>query len=514
MGTRALTILAIVLPWLALLPIANAAVAVALFACALLAAFHGWGLILDRNADATRAIQWGIGVVVGLAGLAIALHLYAPAAIVYTGVAIHTAVLLLRLALSSFGPVPPLRIAWYGVPGVALAVLGAVAVLGGAGDLAGRSFDDDGNLLGALRELADTGTSTVPHAFQLGAHAALAGLTNLVDARLLRVIDALAFVTALAYAIARIRPRDAHGALIATLLVLAGSALALAISDPIPLWLGVGLVLAVLDDTAPPLATGVVAGALIALRHAYAPLAIVALVRRPRAAISALIVVAPYLVTALRTHGTEPASTGFGKLGIAVGVAIVALPFAVLILRDWRGLAVAAAMGGIAAQLTGDHGLRYAWAIAIAAAILLAVDVAHRPLGTRAMLLVLVLGLITYEGQEATGRSGWYRRTSDLVDGIGLLARAPLAPPRDLDAILAEVPADALVALYVPEPWRFDHARHKLVDIRAPRIRADHAIATLRPRYVVFTWEDPPKLKSPLSAITVRDGMALARLAK
>ena len=543
MGTRALIALAIVLPWLALVPMANAAIAVALFTCALAASFHGWGLLVARG-PATAAMQAGIAVCIGLSGVALALGIYTTTTatlVLFGGVAIHSVRLGRRLGASWFGagaftrPSP-----WLIAPLVVLAILGTVVVLGSAGDLASRPFDDDGNLLDQLRRIADTGSLGdvlgYPRAYQLGGHAALAAFANVAgDARWLRVIDGLGFVLAMGFVLVRMRLRDAHGALWATLIVIAGSALALAVSDPLPVWLGIGMMLALLEEDTPPLAAGVLAGALVALRHAYAPFAIVALVRvvrgdRRRAltgSVAALVVVLPYLVAALRAaHGIPVGALAIAspsglpaKLGIAAAIALALLPLFAVALRDVRGLAFAAAAGlaGIAAQLTGDHALRFAWAIGIACMLALAITYAREPrtAAPTALLAALVLCVFIYEGETASGRASWYRRTSDLLDGIGYLARTHVSPPRDLDGILDAVPGDALVALWVPEPGRIDHARHRVVDLRTPRVaaRADRALSMLHPRYLLLAPEDPPKLLNRLPPpIASRDGLILVEL--
>ncbi len=521
------TVALCVLPWLALAPIANGAVAVALFACTLVAAFHGWGIALarSRGVEPLRAIQWGIATVIGIAGIAIALGCYTStieAAIVFTGAAIHT------VAVATHRRRPSLA-AWsfWIVPVALLAVVGVLAIVGGAGDFAARPFDDDGNVLGELRRLADTGALGdpigYPRAFQLGGHVALAALANVAgDPRLLRMLEGLGLVLALACAIRRIGPRDAHGALWATLVVIAASAVAI-VAEPTPLWLGVGLMLALFDTDTPDIPLGVVAGALIALRLAYAPLAIVGIVWGTRgdrrrmliAAAAMLAVIAPYLVSIARAalsvpaaaRAMLPASTSAGKLAIAAAITLALIPLLVVALRELRGLAFASAAGlaGIAAQLTGDHALRFAWAIAIACMLALAIELARRPQSLQpvAMFAALILCVLIYDGQDASGRAGWYRRTAELVDSVGYLAHSSIAPPRDLDAILDAVPADAVIALWLPEPERLDHARHRLVDVRTPRLARlrDHRfdgkppelealLAALGARYVLLAPDD------------------------
>lgn len=446
MGRRALTLLALNVPWLALLPIGNALVAVSLFACALAAAFHGYGRLLVR--EPTTAIQVGIALVIGIASLAMLAHVYLAQPLLIVGLALHTAVVARGFATSWFGVVrtpAPLAV----VPIALLALVGVVTVLGAAADTGARPFDDDGNLLGALRELADTRTAT------RGGFLGLAGLVDaLGDLRMVRVVDALGFVLAFAYVLRR------ADALWAMLLVIAGAALALPGFDPGPVWLAVGLATALLTADAPPTALGALAGGLIALRAVYAPLAIIGLVRARRLA------------------------------SVAVAL-VVALP----------------------SLTSGFHfsGARYWWACGVACAIALALTRKH--LAACAMLLALALVVAVHDGQTATGRANWYRRTAQQLDGVGYLARTRFASPRDLDGILRDVPPDTRIALWVPEPERFDHARHRFTDIRTARVMAmrDRHRALANAKYLLYAPDGTFDDLAPRARIS-RDGLLLIPL--
>ena len=75
---RALVGLAIALPWGTLLPLRGAA-AVLAHAITLVAAFHGAGVVVARIAGQRLVapllvVQWGIAALIGLSGLAIAVH--------------------------------------------------------------------------------------------------------------------------------------------------------------------------------------------------------------------------------------------------------------------------------------------------------------------------------------------------------------------------------------------------------------------------------------------------------
>jgi len=421
----------IALPWLSLLPIANGAVAVLLFALTLCASFHGWGLAIGRKRDAepVLAMQWGIAAVIGLAGVAMSIGRYGAlieTLVLYAGVALHTAALARR-----YRERIPLRGPW--LPAALLLIaIGTLAILGAAGDLVARPFDADGNLVGQLRGLADTGALGdpigYPRAVELGGHAAIAALANAAgDPRLFSLIDRLAYALALALVLVRIRPRDAASGTWAAAIVVAASAIALG-NDDGATWLAVGLSLALFTRDRDAYATGAVAGALVALRLAFAPVAVVGLAWSRagwRGLVAMLAVAAPYLIA----HG--PIAWGRMFAGY--------LPLA----------------------------------LAIAAALSLLIALAHRIDELRA-IAALVLCVAIYDGRETAGRNGWYRRTVAQLDAARYLAHSELGPRPDLDALLAQVPDGARVAVWLPEPERVDHRRHTIVDLRTPGRRREH----------------------------------------
>lgn len=425
----------IVLPWLSVAPIANGALAVILFALTVAASFHGWGLALARSraAEPWLAIQWGVAAVIALGGFAMWLGHYtalAETVVLYAGVTLHSAALAPRFRVRV-----PLRGPWL-LSALLLGAVGVLAILGAAGELAPRPFDADGNLVGQLRGLGDTGALGdafgYPRAVELGGHAVLAALSNVAgDPRLFPLIDRLAYVLALALVLVRIRPQDGATGAWAALLVVAASALALG-SDDGATWIAVGLALALFTRDRDAYATGAVAGALIALRLAFAPVAL--------------------------------AGVAWSRAG-------------------WRGLAGMVAVA--APYLLSRGSAPFAWArmftgylplaLALAAALIAAIALAHRTDDLRA-LAVLFLCVAIYDGRETAGRNSWYRRTVAQIDAARYLAHADLGPRSDLDAILATVPDGERVAVWLPEPERLDHRRHEIIDLRTPQLarRREH----------------------------------------
>jgi hypothetical protein len=65
----------------------------------------------------------------------------------------------------------------------------------------------------------------------------------------------------------------------------------------------------------------------------------------------------------------------------------------------------------------------------------------------------------------------WVRRYADLLANIEYLRHAPRTPEPDRYAsLLARVPAGATVAVWVNRPETLDVARHRIVDLRGPRV--------------------------------------------
>jgi hypothetical protein len=516
-----LVVCAIALPWLTLLPLHGVAAAIA-HALTLIAAFHGAGRIVAWLAGRPEAapllvIQWGIAALIGLSGIAIACHagtLAGHAVLVFGCVAIHTAALGLgfsehveRLEAVLAGP----RI-WL-VPAALLAVLGAIAVLGAAGDSFAQPFDGDGHLMAQLHRVLGTGALMDPIGYPrhagLGGQVALAAIASSPGDDLPHGVEPLAAALALGLAISSLRAREPVAALWAVVLVVAGFALPFAPYDPLPCWAAAGLIVALhhmLGDAEPaPLPLGILAGALVVLRHELAPVAAAAVAagwwrrpRDPRRAVvllgGVLAVALPFVIARTLAWRSIPALSppllstvllhvSRAPLAVrALAAAAIAVPAALVLrlaLPDHRALAAAATttavgLGAIVAHLAGTGGagsgsLRLLWPVGIAFAITLVVELARsRWSGPAALLVSLGLCVTIYEAGEAPGHLRWSRRMTEAATGIDHLARPPGDAGDPYAPLLAGVRPGATVAVWVAEPERLDYARHRILDLRTP----------------------------------------------
>lgn len=516
---------AIALPWLVLLPLRGVP-AVLACAIALVAAFHGAGLVIARLANrspgAPLLVQWGIATLIGLSGIAIALHvgtLATHAALVFGFVGVHTA----SLALGFAGYVDRVAISLGGkrtwlVPVGLLAALGALVVLGAAAESFAQPFDDEGNVVAQLRRVLDTGTLGDPIGYprnsQLGAQVAIAAVASGAADGLTRVVEPLALALALALAISRIRARDAGSALWATALVVTAFALALAPLDPLPCWTGVGLIVALFamlaePEPAPALPFAITAGALIALRYELGAVAAVAALvtwwqrrtdhRRTAVLIGGMFaVVFPFLVARMVAWRSVPMAAHNAlaspehtalvlRLALAAAIALPAAFVFRLALPDSRAIraaatATAVALGAIAAHVISASGysLRLAWPVAIAFAITLLIEHARsRSTGAVAVIAALVLAVFIRDGSEAPGRLRWSRRLASAATELEDL-RWPAAAADPYRPLLESVPSGATVAVWVAEPERLDYAEHRILDLRTPagaRLREHRFVA-------------------------------------
>ncbi|TMQ18285.1 MAG: hypothetical protein E6J90_20460 [Deltaproteobacteria bacterium] len=513
-STLVLVVAAIALPWLTLLPLHGAA-AIAASAITLVAAFHGAGLAVGRLAGQRDvpllvAVQWGIAALIGASGLAIACRvgtLACHAVLVYACVAIHTAALAVRFAHQvervAAALAPPR--AWL-VPAALLAGLGALTVLGAAGDSFAQPFDDDGPLIAQLRRVLDTGALADPIGYPrdagLGAEVALAAVAAGPGDGFAHAIDPLAAVLALGLAVALLRPRDPPAALWATLLVAAGFALPFAPFDPVPCWTAIGLILCLhhlLGEAEPPaLPLAITAGALAAIRHELAPIAAACVIaawwRAPRdhrrtvvLLAGVLVVVFPFALARALAWRSVP-QTAHAVLSVAsrgslaaraVLAAALAVPGALVLRLALPGsralrlaaLTTAAGLAALAVQLTGAgrYSPRLALPIAIGYAIALVIELARsRSLGPAALIASLALGVVIHEGTAASGRLRWSRRLAAAATGIEYLERPPAARRDPYAALLASTPIGATVAVWVAEPERLDYTHHRIFDLRTP----------------------------------------------
>jgi hypothetical protein len=512
---RAVVALALALPWLAVAPLHGLAAAAAQ-ALVVVAAFHGAGLAVAwlagrREVPPLVAVQWGLAALIGLSGIAIAARAGTRSvqlALVFGGAAVHSAALAVdagRFVERARAALAAPR-AWL-APAALLAGLGALTVLGAAGDGFARPFDDDGNLLGQVRRVLDTGALADPIGYPrrggLGAQVALAALVSSPGGGFAEVVEPLARALALGFALSRLRIADATGALWAALVVAAGSGLALAPFDPLPCWTAVGLCAALYqlatDDDPPALPLAITAGALAALRFELAVIAAVVVIaawwRWPRdvrrAAIllgGALAVVAPFAIArwaaqrsvsdaaaaALAALATGPRASLAVRAALTAAIAVPGAALLRLALPD-RALATAAtataaALAAVVAHLAvaGPYSVRLAWPIAIGFALTAVTELARsRRWGPAALIAALLLGAVIHDGLATTGHRRWSVRLAAAATDLGYVRRPP-ATADPYAALLAGVPGGATVAVWVAEPGRLDHARHRIFDLRVP----------------------------------------------
>ncbi len=505
--TAILLALATIAPWCSLLPLHGAS-AVLAQALTFAAAAHGAGLVVAGSREGVHpllAIQWGFAALIAISGIALALRLdtlSVQTSIVCGFAGVHSALLIAR-----WRTYPRVTVGVWWIPASLLAALAVIHILGGAGDLGARPFDDDGNVLAQIQRLRDTGAlgDAVGYArrSQLGGQLALDALATLPgDVHLVKILEAIAFVCALGLACARMCLDDTASCLWALLIVITASALAFAPLDLATCWTAIGLIVAlyamIVDDPCPPTGiVGLVAGALIALRLELAPLALAGLVRAwwparrdPRAtwlaALGLLVVLVPYLVTRgaaspsgevrqLLASNRELSivRAAWFALGGGAGAVVTALvvphPH-----RRWVAVGAMLVIAAILSSLIGERGyaMRLVWPLAIAGGLVAAIELSRAlTLTTGALIGSLVAMILIHEGRQATGRVKWTRRYLALAASIEYVRHngqdAPVAG--GYASLLARVPPGSVVALWVTRPERLDYAAHRLIDLRTPR---------------------------------------------
>lgn len=506
--------LAIALPWLVLLPTTSALFAAASASLAVAAAVHGLGLTLARacglRIGAALAMQWGIGVVIALGGVGVALQVFSRTvgvALTFAGISAHSGTLLVerRTRIASIaGRLREPENRYWIAPVLAVVALAVLHVLGTAGDPDARPFDDETHHLAQLRRLWDTGGLGDAIGFaresQLGGQIVVASLTGIAgDLHLWRWLDGgLGFVLVLTLVVASIKPRDASTTLWSLAIVVALSAVAFVAADPASCWIACGLALALYSGPTTDRAWipfAIVAGALATLRHEMIPVAVAAVVasgsadrrivlRRMLAVAGiALAVIAPYWIAATVARADVPETAlrflevaritpariaFFGVLVVVLGplLARIAGPDARI-----AAYATAAGIAGIASQLSGTrpYATRFVWPIAIASFVAICLAQARSRLRLGALIGMLVIALLVVEGREARGRVRWSRRHAELAASIEYLRATP-SRSRVREELLGRVPEGALVATWVARSHQLDPTRHRLVDLRTPRI--------------------------------------------
>ncbi|MEJ7598274.1 MAG: hypothetical protein WKG01_10220 [Kofleriaceae bacterium] len=517
MTSRVVLVAIALAPWLTLLPI-EGPFAVLTQALVVIAAFHGAGIVTAQVSGRTfhpiLAIWVGLAALVGLGGLAIALGqltLATQVILIYGFAGVHTAVIGLRFATyrRAFAKLRTTRRSWL-VPGAVLVAIGCLQVVGAAGDVGARPFDDDGHVLAQLARLRDTGTLGdaigYPRSSQLGGQLALDALVTAAgDVHAIRLTEAIAFVLVLALVFARARPHDTTTGLWALLVVLGATAFAFVPDDPATAWTAVGLVLALhamLEEDLPPLPLGIVAGALVTLRFELAPIAGVAIVaawwpqrgnheidhrRALRLVLGMLAVVVPFAVARIAAWSAVPPDVhallvpARGslaiKLGIAAAIAGATTGLVLVVISDralrWLVIASGLAVAGVMSQLTGDrpYAIRFLWPIGIACVLVIAVELVRgRKLAVPQLLLALGIALVVTEAQVATGRMRWTRRALDLVAHVEYTRHVADAPiSGGYAGLLRQVPAGARVAIWIARPERLAYGDHEIIDLRTPR---------------------------------------------
>lgn len=510
-------LLILVVPMLGLIPWSSGAVAV-LTACATLtAAFHGMGVLVarisGRRVEALLAVQWGLAAMVAVGGLGLLLHVahIARWGWILAGLAVHTLAILAgwRERTSALAAWLASRESHWAL--LAVAAFGALAllyILGAAGDISARPFDDDGHHLAQIKRLLDTGRLADPIGFardsQLGGQLLLELLGTLAHGlELSRWLDnGLCGVLAIALALTRIRPRDASSVVWSLLVIAAIPALAFLIADPSAWWTATGLLLALhftLEDHATHDSTFpivLVAGALATLRSELLPVTAVALfaawwIRRTswrtdliRIALvlaTPALVILPYLIERMVAWSAAPMgmlALGRGativQLGLFVAIFVAAAAvLAVLLDREqrWPALITAAGLAGILSQLFGDrpYATHFVWPLAVALGLSVIVRLAKSSeLRILSLVVSAVVCLAIYQGRDAAGRLRWSRRVSNLVYNIEYLGHA--APTgAAYDKLVTRIPAGATVAVHVGRPELLDYARNRIFDLRTPR---------------------------------------------
>jgi hypothetical protein len=539
---RTVVAFAIAVPWLAFAQPAHVLPRALLVTLLLAAAFHGWGsglaTLVRRDVRPTIAVAWGIAVVAAFLGAAMAasLRVQLPVLIVglvlnaaLLGVRFHSAVSSVEAALRSDG------LRWWIAPAVLVIAIGSLHVLGAAGSVALRPFDDDGHVVAQVRRLLDTGTLADPigyaRATQLGASVAFDALAAVFhDLAFVRVTDALGFVLVLVLVCRAIDVRDAATSVWAGVVVVTLGFIAVAWPDPSPLWLPIALALALAQTADEPagepatlIPVGLLAGALIALRLEWMPFAVVLaaaawkprepapsrLVRGVVLLAAVFVVVIPYLFVRLaawaRTSDAVAKLVVHRKLGVAVLVSAAILIAAVAVTRfvvarvaqpivRWTAIAVVASLGCVVGSLTATapYGAKYAWPIVVAGALIVVIETARRGdarISGLAMVLATAAVLLGYEARLAHSHERLTVHYAELLANIELARTAHAGEPTDPDyAHLLELTSDAAVGVWVVRPEQIAYTRHPIIDLRVPRLaqgrarpwQADHADSVLR----------------------------------
>jgi len=266
--------------------------------------------------------------------------------------------------------------------------------------------------------------------------------------------------------------------------VLVLSALAIAWPDVTLLWVPTVLIVGLAWTGRDVVPLGLVAGALATLRLELAPVALV------------------FVVIGARRRAP-----------VAIGIALAVIaPYAVV---RWQADSHGARLA--AATITWA---RVVWPLVIALGVLAFVHLAHRAvLAGAALVATFVACILIYDGREAHAHLAWGQHYVDRVENIEYLRDTYARPTRDpaYERLLAAVPADALVALWIDRPDRLDYSRHRFVDARVPRVaRLPHPAKLVDELHAHYLLLEHPQDLDPIArdhaVVATADGVLLVDL--
>lgn len=459
-----------------------------------------------------------------------------------------------------------IRVRYWLVPLALLAVVAVVNILGAAGSVTNRPFDDETHVVAQVERLASTGALADPIGYprttQLGGHVTLGALFSpFGDARLVRVIDrGVGLALFLLLACSRLRAREAESAIWCSLLVVLAAAFKTATNDLLPLWLPAGLILAMhvtlMTSTATGralLPLGLLAGGLCALRVELAPVAIGFLVaawwpardwRRAALLVGGMTLTALGYVIARQLAWASVDATAvlalagntwplLLRLGLFVAIAGAAFPLIALASREhaarglddrplrWFAFSAGLGVAGVVSRFAGTPPLsvQLLWPIAIAGFAVLAITLCGQlTLRYTGLVLAVLACVLVFEAQDASGRRAWAWRYYDLM--FDVQHARDLAPAyAHYGELLAGVPAGERVALWVVRPELVDPRDHVIFDLRTPRAakvgKLDALLRASRARWLLVESAGEPgvaRLVEKGVVVLSRDGVQLVEL--
>jgi hypothetical protein len=542
-------VLALVVPWVALLHPGHLLVQTGLAAALFAAACHGWGRVcgvaVRRRFSVVLTITVGLAALIAFGGVAMMFSLAIQLPLLVVGTVAHSAFIVIEQRSLRSKLVDLLvaeRFRDWAIPIALLLVIGAVQLLGSAA-ASDSPFDDDGHVFAQVRRLLDTGTlgDAVGYArvTQFGGNPWVRSLAaSLGDLTFARVIDPLGFILALLLVCSSIKT-----GLLRSVAVLSLGLISIVSTDASLLWVPISITLALhqlqsdVADARTAALASMVGGALVALRLEWLPVACIMCLAgwRPRVearerglrfgalVVAFVVTFAPYAVvrhSARIAAGHAAVQEIAGRSNmlpsavLALALLGIALPLTRLLVCDFENRStrwsIAAAVVGItciAAKLTATapYTAKYAWPILVFAVLLIAIETVRRSAErvTAGVMVVLTLALVlTYEARSTRGPMRLALRYDNLFTNIVYLRTAYRTEHSDVDyaRLLQLVPAGQRVVIWVERPERIDYSRVTMFDVRVPRISArrqrpwqsekkDAAVRmlrALRPRYLMI----------------------------